>query len=574
MGGHFQEMKYNTVILWKALFIVLGIWVLAILADEFTLFRWDLTEEGRYSVSESTKEVLRTLEEPLEVEILLTGNLPGGMRRFQKSIEETIKTFNAYSSQPIRFFYQDPLALPEDIREEYIFTLSDYGINPTNLHAAEGGGQTTRLIFPGIVVRNEVYEVGTLLLKGEKGMSPDQILNNSIENLEYEISSAIKRLTSRHQRAIGMIIGHGEMDEDDGFGVVEALHGDYEIYKIPMEQAEKVEDLLEFEVLIVAGPKEPFNEREKFLLDQYLMYGGNLLVFLDQLAFDLKEAGGEGTVAMPFDTGLDDLLFRYGIRINKDLIQDLNFGHHPVVAGDFGDQPQIVPLPWPFYVMAGRMATHPITKGLDQLQFRFVSTLDTIKADGIQKTPLVFSSDYSKVLTAPLRLAFEDMAVQPDMETFGSQRLPLVYLLEGEFNSYFKNRFLPDGFDKNLFRESGTDGKILVAGDGSLVKSSLDPKSGEPLPLGEDPFGDVVTANRDFLQNAVQYMIDPDGLISTRTKQYQIRPLNRVKIRNQKAFWQMVNVALPVGFILLIGLVIKLSRKKRYEGKRTGYLKK
>ncbi|WP_114749541.1 gliding motility-associated ABC transporter substrate-binding protein GldG [Pleomorphovibrio marinus] len=558
-------MNANIKIFTKSLLGIVSIWIFAFLANEFTIFRWDLTEEGRYSVSEATMEVLADLEEPLEVEILLTGTLPGGMRRFQKSIEETVKTLNAYSPYPIRFFYQDPLTLPEDIREEYIFTLADYGIIPTNLHASEAGGKTTRMIFPGVVVRNEEYEVGTLLLKGEKGMSSDEILNNSIENLEFEISTAIKRLISRHQHAVGLIIGHGEMEEDEGFGVVEALHEDFEIYKIPMEQAEKVEDLLEFEALIIAGPRELFNEREKFLLDQYLMYGGNLLVFLDPLAVDLKEAGGEGTVAMPYDTGLDDLLFRYGIRVNKDLVQDLNYGYHPVVAGDFGDQPQIVPLPWPFYVLAGRMATHPITKGLDQLQFRFVSTLDTVKADGIRKTPLVFSSDYSKVLNAPLRVAFEDMTVQPDVETFGSQRLPLIYLLEGEFTSYFKNRFIPEGFAKDFFREEGTMGRLLVAGDGSLVKSMVDPSSGEPMPLGEEPFGENMSANRDFLQNAIHYMLNPEGLISTRVKQYQIRPLNRVKIQNQKGFWQVINVAMPIGIILSIGLANYLRRRRKYE---------
>ena len=527
-------------------------------------FRIDLTEEKRYSLHPATAQLLSELEEPIEVEILLTGNLPGGMRRLQKSIEETLRPFDAYSRVRIDYFYQDPLSLEGEEQEEYILALADFGINPTNLFASQIGGQTSRMIFPGVMVRNEEFEVGALLLKGGRGMSPDEILNLSIENLEFELSQAIKRLVLQRKRAIGIIIDHGEMEEDDGFGLVEALVEDYEVYKVPMDQAKTVDDLLTFEALIIAGPKESYSEREKYLLDQFLMNGGNLLFFMDQMAVDLKAASGEGTIAMPFDTGLNELLFRYGIRINRDLIQDLNFGYHPVVGGEFGNQSQIVPLPWPFYVMAGRMADHPITKGLDLLQFKFVSTLDTVKADGVSKTPLVFSSDYTRKADAPVRIAFQDMAQEPDIEKFQLQNLPLVYLLEGNFTSYYRNRFLPEGFDKASFLESGNEGRILVAGDGNLVKSNLDMASGDPLPLGEDPFAEGLLANRTFIQNGINYLLDPDGLIASRTKQYKIRPLDEVKIKESKAYWNLLNIAAPVGLILVAGCLKVLWRKRRF----------
>lgn len=560
-------MSQNTTLFLKVLLLLLIILVVFTQLANWLPFRWDLTEEGRYSISDATKEILADLETPIEVEILLTGDLPGGMRRFQKSIEQTIKTFDAYSSQPIRVFYQNPLELPSDIQREYILTLAEYGINPTNLHASRNGGQTSQMIFPGIVVRNEEFEIGALLLKGEQGMSPDEILNMSIENLEFEVGRAIKRLVARYQRSVGLIMGHGEMDEDDGFGMVEALSDDFEIYKVPLDQAEEVADLIEFEALIIAGPQAAYTEREKYLLDQYLMYGGNLLFFIDQMSVDLKDAGGSGTIAMPFDTGLDDLLFRYGIRINRDLIQDLNFGYHPVIAGEFGNQSQIVPLPWPFYVMAGNMADHPITKGLDQVQFRFVSTLDTVKADGVKKIPLIFSSEYSKKLDAPVRVAFEDMVNEPDIATFRWSKLPLAYVLEGEFTSYFKNRFVPEGFDPTAFRDNGSVGKVMVVGDGSFIKSMSDPVSGETLPLGQDPIGELQLANREFLQHTMQYLADPEGIIASRTKQFQIRPLNRIKVSNQKSFWQFINIGVPILLIIVVGWGGQVWRKKRYEQK-------
>ena len=548
----------------KRLGILFGTLVLIWMVALFMPFRIDLTEEKRYSLHPATIEVLRSIEEPIEVEILLTGKLPGGMRRLQRSIEETIRTFNAYSSKKISYYYEDPMGLPADIREDYIVGLAEYGINPTNLFVTEDGGQKSKLIFPGIVVRNEEFETGSLLLKGEKGMGPEQILNQSIENLEFELIQAIRKLISKQQYAVGILIGKGEMDEDDGFGMVESLVDDFEVYKIPMEQANKLEDLDPFDVLIIAGPKQAYGEKEIYLLDQFLMRGGKLIFLIDGLSFNLEDAGESGTVAMPFDNGLDQLLFRYGIRVNKDFIQDMNFGYHPVMAGNFGDQEQLIPLPWPFYVAAGRMASHPITKGLDQVMFRFVSSMDTVKADGVKKTPLIFGSDFSRRMAAPVRLAFEDMTEGPDLNEFQSKNLPLLYLLEGSFTSLFKNRFLPDGMDKSSFKEATEKGTVIVTASGNLFKSQRNFIDGSPLPLGEDPFNSATFANRQLLQNCINYLIDPEGIIATRTKTFQIRPLNKVKVRDEKTKWQLINIVLPLTILGMLSLIWMAFRKRRY----------
>jgi ABC-2 type transport system permease protein len=551
----------------KSFGILIGSMLLVWLVAIFLPFRIDLTEEKRYSLHPATIEILKSIEEPIEVEILLTGKLPGGMRRLQRSIEETIRTFNAYSREKITFYYEDPLGLPADIKEDYIVGLAEYGINPTNLFVTEDGGQKSKLIFPGVVVRNDEYETGALLLKGEKGLGPDQILNQSIENLEFELIQGIKKLISKQQYSVGILIGKGEMEEDDGFGIVESLVDDYEVYKIPMDQANKIEDLDPFDVLIIAGPKQAYGEKEIYLIDQFLMRGGKLIFLIDALSYNLEDAGGSGTVAMPFDNGLDQLLFRYGIRINKDFIQDMNFGYHPVMAGNFGDQEQLLPLPWPFYVAAGRMAPHPITKGLDQVIFRFVSSMDTVKADGVRKIPLIFGSDFSRRLAAPVRLAFEDMNEGPDLNEFQSKNLPLLYLLEGNFTSLFKNRFLPDGMDKNSFRESTENGTVIVSASGNLFKSQLNFMDGSPLPLGEDPFNSTTFANRQLLQNSISYMIDPEGIIATRTKTFRIRPLKKVKVREEKTKWQAINILSPLIFFTFIGIVWIGYRKRKYSKK-------
>lgn len=551
----------------KPMLILFGGLLLIVLASIFVRFRVDLTEEKRYSLHPATQQVLSEMKEPLHVEILLVGeNLPGGMRRLQKSIEETVRTFNAYSPEKITFSYFDPLSLPKEEQEEFIFTLNDYGINPTNLFVNKNAGQQAIRIFPGFLVMNDEFETGALVLKGEKGMSPDQILNQSIENLEFELSNAIKKLISPGSNSIAMVIGHGEMSEDEGFGMVEALDGEFELFKVPLDQAKTAEDLQNFRLIFIQGPKEFFTEREIYLLDQYVMSGGNLVVLLDGVAVDVSQAGGEGTFAMPVDSGLDDLLFKYGIRVNKDLIQDLNFGYFPVMAGNFGNQEQLVPLPWPFYVQASRMQAHPITKGLDVISYRFVSSLDTVKASGVKKTPLIFSSDFSKRLSAPVRVAFQDSENQPVVEEFLLKNLPMAYLLEGEFTSLFKNRFIPDGFAKEKFKDSG-NGKVVVFGDGEVFQGQTNLQDGSPLMLGEDPFSQAIFANKILLRNLVQYLSDPDGIIASRTRTFQIRPLNKVKVSQERVFWQILNVLSPVAILIILGLLVLGVRKHKFSKK-------
>ncbi len=538
--------------------------VLLFLLGQIVRFRIDLTEEKRFSVHPATKELLENLDRPLHVDILLTGeNLPGGMRRLQKSIEETVRTFNAYSSENITVSYFDPLSVSDSLQEEFIFALVDYGINPTNVFSNQNAGQQTQLIFPGILVADDEYETGALILKGERGMSPDQILNTSIENLEYELSNAIRKLVSPEKQAVALIIGHGELSEDDGFGIVEALDGQNEVFKVPLEQAKSVEDLISFRTIFIVGPKETYTDRELYLLDQYVMQGGNLVVATEGVDVDLAQAGGEGTFSFPLDNDLDRLLFRYGVRINKDLIQDLNFSYIPVMGGNFGNQEQLVPLPWPFYFNAGRVTPHPITKALDQINFRFASSLDTVLAEGVKKTPLIFGSESAKIIPAPARVAFADMEQSPKVEEFTLRNLPLAYLLEGEFTSLFKNRFIPDGFSKAEFKENGS-GKVVVFGDGSVFQSQLNLQGNQPLALGEDPFAQTTYANKQLLQNLVQFLNDPDGIIASRTRTLQIRPLNKVKVSQEKSFWQGLNVILPVLVLSLLGGIILYQRKRRY----------
>lgn len=543
--------------------LLLGVGIL-LMSSEWIRFRIDLTEEKRFSLHPSTQKLLEELDRPLHVDILLAGDqLPGGMRRLQKSIEETVRTFNAYAAQPITVSYFDPLQVSDSLQSEFIYSLSSYGINPTNLFVDKETGQESQLIFPGILVSDDNYETGALILKGERGMTPDQILNTSIENLEFELATSIQKLLSPEKNAIAMIIGHGELSEDDGFGMVEALGDRYELFKVPMEQAKKLEDLSSFAAIFILGPDRSYSDRELYLLDQYVMGGGNLVVALEGARVDMTQMGVEGALALPNENELDRLLFRYGIRINKNLMQDLNYGVIAVMGGNFGNQEQAMPLVWPYHFHAGRMYPHPMTKGVDQISFRFASSLDTVKADGVKKIPLLFSSDYSRLLSLPYLVNLGTEQQAPLASDFPLKNLPLAYLLEGKFTSLFKNRFVPEEFATVASKSEG-QGKVVVFGDASVFQSqpSLDNK--EFLPLGEDPFGVDNFANKQLLQNLVQYLSDPEGIIATRTKVLQIRPLDKVKVAEQKNFWQLIHLLLPVVLLCGIGGLWYAGRKRSY----------
>ncbi len=557
-------MKKSTTQQLKPWLLFFGGVLVFILLAQLLRFRIDLTEEKRFSLHPGTQKVLAQMTEPIHVDILLVGDdLPGGMRRLQKSIEETVRTFNAYSPEAITFSYFDPLAVAQEKQEEFILSLVDYGINPTNLFVNQNAGQQAQLIFPGFLVSDSEYETGALILKGERGMSPDQILNQSIENLEFELSSAIQKLISPESSSIAMLIGHGENRQDDGYGVVEALDGQFEIFKVPLEQAKKPADLANFKTVFIQAPEESFSDREIYLLDQYVLHGGNLVVLMNGAAVIEDALVGGTSIAMPLETGLENLLFRYGVRVNSDLIQDMNFGLIATMAGNFGNQEQMRTMPWLYYFQASVMQNHPITKGLDVLNFRYASSIDTVKAIGVKKTPLVFSSDYSRILPTPLQISLDEIGSPPDPKSFDLKNLPLGYLLEGEFTSVFKNRFPPAEFDAADYKESG-QGKVVVFGDGELFQSEVNLQDGSPLSLGEDPLSQTTFANKALLSNLVNYLADPEGIIAARTRTLKIRPLNKVKIGEEKTFWQLVNVVFPVLVLLGIGAIVWAIRRNRY----------
>ncbi|MEQ9300564.1 MAG: gliding motility-associated ABC transporter substrate-binding protein GldG [Cyclobacteriaceae bacterium] len=544
----------------RLVLVVVTILVVNQLVDRFPL-RLDLTEEQRYSISEATQRQLENLEDVVYVEVYLEGELPSGFKRLQKSIRELLEQFAYYADDNVQFTFVDPdLAKTDRSKNEYYRYLGEKGIQPTNLSYQGEAGKTEKLIFPGAIVSYFGEEQGVMLLKGNRGATPDETLNQSIENLEYELISAIKKLASDDRKRIGLVKGHGELDSLQVAGFTSLLVDKYDVYQINLPQ--RTTPLVDYDLVILSKPTSAFSEKEKYMLDQYVMNGGRMMMFLDALSVNMDSASGEGTFAFPYNTNLNDLLFRYGVRINTNYIQDINCGVFPVVAGNMGDQAQIRMLPWPFFPLINAYGDHQIVRNLDASIMKFASTIDTVKAEGIKKTPLMLTSPYTRVLSSPVNVKFNDLRneLNPDLYNKGPQ--PVAYLLEGEFNSLYRNRLLPNGIDKAGFKETGAASRMLVVSDGDFIRNEFD--RDQPQDLGYDPLQKVNYANKDFVSNALEYMLDDDGIINTRLKEIKIRPLDKVKVDDERSYWQVINLLLPLVVLVAFGIGRSILRKRKY----------
>lgn len=557
-------MKVNQLhIVLQSIIVVLSVWLINQLANRYSL-RIDLTEEKRYTITDATKGVLQNLNEEVFFEIYLAGDLPGNFERFKKSIAEMLDQFAVESGNRVSYQFTDPgQANNTQARNQFYQSLMEKGIEPTNLnYKSADGDQMQKLIFPGGTVAKGMSEVPVNLLKGNRASGYEEQLNQAVEGLEYQLASAITSLENNQTGRIGYINGHGSPDSLEIAGFKNAVLSKYNLFDVSLEGKNQ---LVGYDAVVVAKPNEAFSEQEKYLLDQYLMKGGNILFFLDALSISsLDSVFGEGTVAIPRELNLTDQLFRYGVRINQNYILDINSGKFPVVTGNVGDQPQIQMIPWPFYPVMTNFSDHPSVRNLDAILGQFISEVDTVKAEGVKKTPLLTTSQYTKVIGPPVRVAFNDLRDRLRPEAFTDGPKTIGYLLEGKFTSLYANRLVPRGFDKASFIPQGQEGKVVVFGDGDIVRNELDPETGEPMGLGVEPFSGATYANEDFIINILDYLVDDSGLMEARSREVKIRPLDRVKVQQERTKWQLINVALPVIIVIILGLLKWFLRKKKY----------
>ncbi|MCX2739090.1 gliding motility-associated ABC transporter substrate-binding protein GldG [Pontibacter anaerobius] len=543
---------------------VAGIILLNVLASSL-FFRLDLTEDKRYTIAPVTKQMLGNLQNEVVVDVYLEGDFPAGFKRLQQSVRETLDEFRIYAGGNLRYNFIDPTEITdEQQRNEFYTSLAQKGIMPTNLRATEDGKQVERLVFPGAVVKYNGKETAVNLLKGNLAASSDERLNQSVEGVEYELAAAIRKLASQGSKIIGYIEGHGELEQQQVTDLIGSL-GEYyrvargELSQLPMPSLEKLD------LIIVAKPTQPFSEADKYKIDQFIMKGGKAVLFVDAINANMDSVGGGGTFAMPYNLNLDDLFFRYGVRLNPNLIMDLNSGFIPLVTGYMGDKPQTEMVNWRFYPLLNNFSKHPITRNLDAVYTKFVSTMDTVKADGVRKTPLVYTSTYSRIMDAPVPLTLEEARMEVNPEQYQAGQQPVGYLLEGKFTSLFRNRRSPAGVQNTRVQEQGVETKIAVFSDGDLVRNDVNPRTGQAYELGFDRYNNMTFANKELAMNTVHYLLDSEGLINVRSKEIALRPLDRVRVREEKAYWQLLNLVAPIVLLGLFGVVRYYLRKRKYE---------
>lgn len=546
-------------VLWIVNMILLAV-LLNIIANLFS-FRIDLTEEKRYTIKDQTIALLENLDEEVYVEVYLGGELNAGFRRFRKSIEETLEEFSIHSGKRVRYAFTDPAtAMGQKARNEFMADLAARGIQPTNVVDKKDGQRVEKIIFPGAIISYGGFETGVMLLKGNKAASSEEIINQSIEGVEFELANAIHKLVNTDRKQIGFVDGHGELDSLEIAAFNNQLLEFYDVFRVDLSRKS---DLSRYDVLIVAKPKYEYSPLEKYRLDQFIMRGGKMMFLIDKLEASMDSASREDYFAFPYRHNLDDQLFRYGARVNLDLVQDQNAALYPIVTGQVGGKPQMQLIDWPFFPLISSYPEHPITRNLDAVITRFASSIDTVKAEGVKKTPLLVTSKYSRSVGAPVNISVDKLRSMSAAQ-FDKSAIPIGYLLEGKFTSLYKNRFLPEGADPAGFRPEGDFSRIVVIADGDIARNEINPRSGQPQELGFDPFSNYTFANRDFLMNTLAFLTDEAGLIQTRNKQIKIRPLDRQRIQDEKTFWQIVNVSLPLVVLIAFGVARSFIRKRRY----------
>ncbi|MCK8491457.1 gliding motility-associated ABC transporter substrate-binding protein GldG [Spirosoma sp. RP8] len=535
----------------------------------FVFFRLDLTQEKRYTLSEATQNLLADLPDDVHVDVYLTGDLPPAFKRLENAIRETLDEFQAQrgladNGSKITYRLIDPDQLTNvDAKNKLIDKLQQRGLLPTNLVANEGGKRTEKLIFPGVIISYKGKETGVLLLKGNKAASKEEQLNQSYEGVEFQLASAIRKLTQtkENRRRVGLLYGHTQVPPSRFADLLASVQENYDLFFIDMTKPGPIEGL---DAVLVPKPDRPFSEDEIFKLDQYVVKGGRALFFVDGQRVD--SVSNEGTYAQPINLGLDDLFFRWGVRLNRDVVKDFYCAPIPLNVGNMGDKPNIQLVPWRFYPLLNNFGTsgNPIVRNLDAVLGRFVSTLDTVRAAGIQKTPLLLTSQYTKVLKTPTLISYTEARQQPDPKTYNDGVRIVGCLLEGKFQSLFTNRILPGDPRANGFQASGQASRVLVCSDGDLIVNDVDFKRNVPYPLGFDRYTRNTFANKDFALNAIDYLVDPNGVIAARARTVTLRPLDKIRVDENRTGWQALNLLGPLALVGLVGVVWQVVRKRRY----------
>ena len=552
--------------------VVAGLVCLNILASIFH-FRIDLTAEKRYTLSAPTKNLLRSLEDQVDVTVFLEGEMPAGFRQLSNASNELLQEFREYAGGKLQVKYARPgEGLDDSARAAFISYLSDsLGLKPTNVKvtAKAGEAQEERLVYPGALIDHGGKKMAINFLQGLNLQGGYESLNKAEALLEYKFANAIQKVTTDTVPVVGYLLGNGEPLTYNVYDLIEnTLKPSYGFGFLPIDSVPLIPK--QFDAVIIMKPSTAFKDEQKLKLDQYVMQGGKLVWMVDRLYAEMDSLMRTQSDFIAFDRGLnlDDLLFRYGVRINQDLLQDLQSDKVPLVVGNYGNEPQMQLVPWPYFPLLSSYSGHPISKNLGEVLSIFPNSLDTISSADVRKTVLLASSASSRTLSTPALVSLNSVKSEDDLKTFNRSHIPVAVLLEGNFQSLFSNRISREmaGYlsaQGQPFQNRSIATSMVVISDADIAGNVVTQKEG-PLPMGYNQFTGVQYANKDFLLNCLEYLVNPSGILETRGKDIALRMLDPAKVEEGKGTWQLMVLAIPVLLVLLASGIYQYLRGKKY----------
>ncbi|KFF02705.1 gliding motility-associated ABC transporter substrate-binding protein GldG [Flavobacterium reichenbachii] len=559
-------MKASTQKNIKTLGITIFILIVLNVLGSLYFHRFDLTKDKRYTLSQTSLNIVKQVKNPLSIKIYMDGNLPADFVRLQQETRQLLEEFQAYNSN-IAFEFVNPLENEEE-SADLTKSLFQKGLTPINITVDDKGKQSQAMVFPWAVAVYNNKEVNIPLLKNIMGSSTTQKVIGSIQHLEYSIADALNKITKAKQKKVAIIRGNGEMKEIHIAKMLMQIRESYYIGPFTLDSVAKnpngtLDALKKYDLAIISKPTETFSDEEKQVLDQFIMNGGKTLWLIDQVAADMDSLYNQSgaTLAYPRDLNLNDMFFKYGFRINPDLVKDEQGSPIKLATGEQGSATQYQDFIWKFAPQVYPVSKHPIVKNLGGIRFDFANPIDTLK-NGIKKTILLQSSQYSKKIGSPAEISLNIVTEKTSPEDYLNKgNIPLSVLLEGSFHSAFENRVLP--FKENSFAAKSKPTKMIVISDGDLARNQLD-KNLEPVELGYDQRTGNLYDNKDFMMNCINYLLDDTGLINIRSKDVELPLLDKEKVYENYSTTQFITIGLPILILLVFGLAFTFIRKRKY----------
>lgn len=533
--------------------------------SHFFFKRFDLTQDQRYTLSETTLNIIKTVDSPLYIDVYLEGNFPAEFKRLQNETKQLLEEFSAYNSN-IVFQLKNPIE-KEEMRVEVMKQFYERGMQPLSITVEDKGKQSQEVVFPWAQATYGDKFTKVSLLKNLMGASTEEKVISSVQHLEFGFAEAINKISKEKQKKIAVIKGNGELHDAFIADFVKTVResyyiGTFTLDSVATQPTQSLAALKKYDLAVIAKPTEAFTESEKQVLDQFIVNGGKTIWLVDAVAADMDSMYNEsGTIlAAQRELNLTDMFFKYGVRMNPVLVKDEYATPIKIATGNQGSETQFQEYTWKFAPFIYPTSTNPIVKNMEGIKFEFASPIELLKND-IKKTVLLSSSEYSKTVGTPTPISLDMVTEETTPEEYeGKGLLPVAVLLEGKFKSAYQNRVLP--FEDKTFQSEGKDNKMIVISDGDVIKNQFD--KGAPMELGFDKWTNQLYGNKDFLLNCVNYLLDDNGLINIRSKDVDLPLLNKEEVYKNYTTAQLITVGLPIVLLAIFGFLFTFLRKRKY----------